>query len=113
MAGILKDIKAEINDCCYETGDVNKLRSSVSEEFGAIVKFLGDKKFLVGDYVTYVDFIFYEQNELLQHVTKDHFDNFPSFKAYNERVASLVQINKYLKSERNIFTRFNNKCAKI
>ena len=100
LSGVLGDIKTQISKTCYGDGDVEALKKAVNPEFAHVVKWLDGKKFAIGDYVTYVDFTFYELNQLMEHVTKSHFTDFPALKTYNENFASLDKIANYQSSER-------------
>jgi len=115
MVGVLGDIKSAISETCYGDGDIEKLKKNVNPEIQALEDFMKGRKFVAGDYVTYVDFIFYELNELMEFVTNnEHFKTFPNLKVYNQNVASLDKIAKYIVSDRYLkIHRFNNKSAKI
>ncbi len=114
MVGELADIKSNITRTCYGDGDVKALKENVNPEFGAVEKCLEGKKFVMGDYVTYVDFILYEMNNLMEYVSgKTHFETFPKLKEFNQNMASLEKIAQYHKSDRKLELRFNGKSAKI
>ena len=60
VAGIVTDLKGAITMPCYTSGDRNAITMNLMEKVKPLVAFLGDKKFLVGDNVTYIDFVFFE-----------------------------------------------------
>ncbi len=65
MVGIVGDLKSAVTMPCYQTGDKEVIKAKVDGALPAIVKYLGSKDFLVGDQVTYVDFIFFELLNLI------------------------------------------------
>ena len=115
MIGVLADIKGMITNICYTTGDAEKIKKNAYPEYEAIVKFMGKNKFLIGDYLTQVDFIFYEMNELMQHCSGGEFyTKFPVLKEYNINFENIEKINNYINSDRyDSKMVFNNKCAKL
>ncbi len=73
MVDILIDIKTAIVDTCY--GDVKTLKEKINLEWGGVNKWLEGSKFVVGDYVTFVDFTLYElmnlwNTQLIRHTSK-------------------------------------------
>jgi glutathione S-transferase len=114
LYGILGDIKSCATMHCYRTGNVDQLKNDVYPRLEAVGKFLANNKFLVGDYVTYVDFIFYELCELIAFITNNEiYEKYPTLKSYKENVESLERIREYIGSERFMAKPFNNKIAKI
>ena len=45
---------------CYTSGDRTAITANILEKVKPLVHFLGSKKFLAGENVTYIDFIFFE-----------------------------------------------------
>jgi len=115
VAGVLGDLKMGTTMPCY-TGEPEKIPACIAAKMPAIVAFLGDKKFLVGDYATYVDFYFFELLNTLQFYTeKKTFTDYPTLAAYHASVADLPGLKEYLADPacmENTRT-FNNKSAKI
>ena len=60
VAGIIADLKGAITMPCYTTGDRVAITMNLLEKVKPLVAFLGEKQFLVGDNVTYIDFVFFE-----------------------------------------------------
>lgn len=56
----LAELKSAITAPCYTTGDRQGISNSLIEKIKPIVNYLGSKQFLMGDHVTYVDFILFE-----------------------------------------------------
>jgi len=114
LVGVIHDIKQVATMHCYGSGDVQQFRSDSYTGLLPVYKFLGNKKYLVGDYLTYVDFIFYELCELIAHVTKKEvYEKFPNLITYKNNVENLEKISAYLASDRFMSSPFNNKIAKI
>lgn len=72
------------------------------DKLKALSNFLGHRKFVAGDYVTFVDFFLFEFLESQLAFSGDMLKNFPSVEAYHKRVASLPGVEKYLTSEKFI-----------
>jgi len=97
----------------YATADKQALKD-ISNNMEAVSKFLGDQLFIVGDYVTWVDFFIWEQVEMFEWVTDGEFlKRFPNFAAYHKRIASLPKFAEYVSSDRFMKGPFNNKVAKL
>ena len=81
--GVVSDIKSAATSHCYGSGD-KKAVNEVSNRMEAVEKFLGDKKFIVGDYVTWVDFFIFEQIELFDYISEGAFTKkYPGLAAYH------------------------------
>lgn len=114
LTGVIKDIYFPAIMHCYGDGNKEKLVEETFSGLPKFVEYLGAKKFLVGDYVTYVDFSFYEFLELVDTVSEGRlYAEFPAFKAYKENVERLESMQEHLKSDRYVKRTFNNKSALI
>ena len=60
VAGQISDLKGAVTMPCYTTGDRSTISMTLLDKVKPLVAYLGDKQFLTGDDVTYVDFIFFE-----------------------------------------------------
>lgn len=59
-----------------------------------LVEFLGDNQFLAGDNVTWLDFFFVENVDMLDKLSQgSFFTEFPTLKAYHERMFSLDKLS--------------------
>jgi glutathione S-transferase len=59
LQNIVVQFKNDITGPCYGFG--NKVAATeIAKQLPPIVKFLGEKNFLVGENVTFIDFYFYE-----------------------------------------------------
>ena len=96
MFGVIMDMKIDITVKCYTTEDKELTAEFVHGHLKGIEKYLGSKKFLVGDNVTYVDFIFFELLNLCDFVTDGKlFEEHGTIKAYVERVKDLPHIRAF------------------
>jgi len=73
--------------------------------------FLGDKKWLMGDNLTWPDFKLYESLDVTRLMSPGIFDKYPKLKAYADRFEAIPEIAAYLKSNR-VLKRVNNRSAK-
>ena len=111
--GVVSDIKSVATGHCYGSGDKNAI-IEISNSMEAVQKFLDDKKFIVGDYVTWVDFFVFEQIELFDYISEGAFTKkYPALGAYHERIASLPKFSQYYNSAKFMKKPFNNKISKI
>ncbi|XP_042895702.1 glutathione S-transferase Mu 1 [Parasteatoda tepidariorum] len=70
----------------------------VPDQLKFISAFLGNRKFLAGDYVTYVDFMAYETFDFNVLLSQNILDDFPALKAYHERIRNLPELEAYFNS---------------
>ena len=91
-----------------------------------IIAFIGDNKFLIGDYPTFVDFFFFETLNLLRFITGDEiwkpkpglfggdFVPYDKLEKYYYRVRGLPGLSEYYEADDCIEHEltFNNKSAK-
>jgi glutathione S-transferase len=116
MDGVINDFRSSWTGLCYNPR-FEELKGGYLESLPTKLKqisdFLGDRKFFAGDNVTFVDFIVYEmldQNKLLDPTC---LDNFPNLQNFVKNVESLPRVAAYLKSDRIIKDRLNNRMAKF
>ena len=113
LFGVVGDIKSAATGHCYGSGNVEAIKE-ISNRMEAVAKFLGTKKFLVGDYVTWVDFFVWEQIELFDWITEGEFlRKYPTLAEYHKRVAALPKFAEYYHSDKFMKRPFNNKIAKV
>ena len=81
----------------------------------AIVAFLGQKKFLAGDDVVWLDFYLYELIQLMAFMNPDFKTEYPTLDAYQKNVASLPKVKEYVEDPNSLDNKrqFNNKVSKI
>eukprot|EP00350_Pseudokeronopsis_sp_OXSARD2_P005991 CAMPEP_0170542522 /NCGR_PEP_ID=MMETSP0211-20121228/1923_1 /TAXON_ID=311385 /ORGANISM="Pseudokeronopsis sp., Strain OXSARD2" /LENGTH=151 /DNA_ID=CAMNT_0010845605 /DNA_START=219 /DNA_END=674 /DNA_ORIENTATION=+ len=100
--------KMKITILCFLSG---KERSEVKEEahksMEELVKYLGDKKFIMGDNLTWLDFYNLEFFEWLDWLTEgEFFKKNPKTEEYTKRVAELPGLKEYRSSEKFIVKPF-------
>lgn len=69
-----------------------------------ISKFLGERDFIVGDYVTYADFILYDTLDFFRLFAEGSLDATPNLLQYLQRIEQLPHLDAYFKSDK--FQRF-------
>ena len=110
LVGVIGDLKSQTSSHCYGSGDKEAAVKNAEAKLEPIVKFLGAKHFIVGDYATFVDFFFFELLELLDFISEGSLNKqYPTLAAYHSRVEELLKDS--LPLERTLT--FNNKVAKI
>ncbi|GFS39619.1 glutathione S-transferase Mu 1 [Nephila pilipes] len=60
--------------------------------------FLGDRKFLAGDNLTYVDFMAYDVFDFIRIIHESALDDFPAILAFQNRIKTLPELQEYMKS---------------
>eukprot|EP00350_Pseudokeronopsis_sp_OXSARD2_P005087 CAMPEP_0170542426 /NCGR_PEP_ID=MMETSP0211-20121228/1852_1 /TAXON_ID=311385 /ORGANISM="Pseudokeronopsis sp., Strain OXSARD2" /LENGTH=115 /DNA_ID=CAMNT_0010845479 /DNA_START=126 /DNA_END=473 /DNA_ORIENTATION=- len=94
--------KVKIGMKCFFPGNE---RSAIKEEahksMEGLLKYLGDKKFIMGDNLTWLDFYNLEFYEFLDWVTEGEFlKQNPKAEAYAKRVAELPGVKEYRASDK-------------
>mmetsp|Transcript_4682 Transcript_4682/g.7969 ORF Transcript_4682/g.7969 Transcript_4682/m.7969 type:complete len:223 (-) Transcript_4682:30-698(-) len=116
LGNVLWDFKVAVATPCYTTGDVAEIAEACKAKLPAIIAFKGDKKFLTGETVTWVDFYMFELLEFLDHVSKGSILNdYPVMKNLHATIADLPGLKEYLADPacREKSLPFNSKIAKI
>lgn len=86
---------------------------SLPDKIKSLSDFLGEGKYVAGDYVTYADFILFEYLEAQMGFDKDVLKNFPVLENYRKRILELDSVDKYFKSPGAIKFPFNGAPARI
>ena len=115
VAGIVGDLKGAVTMPCYTTNDRQSIKAIALQKVRPIVDFLGEKKFLIGNDVTYIDFTMFELCDLMDFITEGELlGQYPTLKAYSDRVKGLPRVAEYYDDDERCMKRpFNNKVAKI
>lgn len=79
----------------------------------ALTNFLGNNKFVAGEYVTYADFLLFEFLEFHKTLEGDPVSKYQVLVEYHKRILALPAIDKYYKSDRIIKHPFNGAPAYI
>jgi len=97
----LVDMNMSLVRICYDpnfdTLKVDYLKN-LPTSLDLLSKFLGDRPFLAGESVTYVDFMAYELLDKINLLSSEELERVPNLKNYVERVEALPQIASYLKT---------------
>lgn len=98
---------AQLKDA-YVNGDPAKgFRVSMADKLKLLTSFLGDRKFVAGDYVTYADFVFFEYLEGQSFFKSDLLKDYPVLEEYHKRIRAVEGVDKYFKSPNAITFPFN------
>ncbi|GFY55388.1 glutathione S-transferase Mu 1 [Trichonephila inaurata madagascariensis] len=95
------DFRTSLSRVCYDKNfEIVKAEfvPKVPAQLKLVADFLGSRKFLAGDYVTYVDFMAYDTIDFYRYLIPKVLDGFLTLKAYQERIESLPELQSYLKS---------------
>ena len=93
----------------FETLKVDYLKN-LPKSLELLDNFLGERPFLAGEGVTYVDFLAYELLDKINSLSSEELAKVPNLKKFVERVKALPQIASYLKTAPNV--PFNGPMAK-
>ncbi|PFX29291.1 glutathione S-transferase Mu 3-like isoform X1 [Stylophora pistillata] len=112
----LMDFRKKFTGLCYNQ-DFEKLKDNYLNDVKPIIeqfaKFLGEKKFVAGDKITFVDFILYEIMDEHQIFDSTLLEPHENLKDFLKRIEELPTIAAYLKSDRFKARPINNKMAKF
>ena len=82
--------------------------------FKDISEFLGEKTYLIGDYMTWTDFYLFEFLMYMDFITDGEiYKIYPNFLPYYERIASFDLIKKYMESDKYLKRPFNSLYAAV
>ena len=115
VMSVTVDLRTTSYEMIYDTGDRKAMQDLGYGVFEKISRFLGDKQFIAGDYLTFPDFFIYENIELFDYVCDQGglCKRFPNLATYRERIANLPGVKEYLGSDRSLKRPFNGKRALI
>eukprot|EP00826_Nyctotherus_ovalis_P029651 TRINITY_DN2349_c0_g4_i1.p1 TRINITY_DN2349_c0_g4~~TRINITY_DN2349_c0_g4_i1.p1 ORF type:complete len:230 (+),score=65.84 TRINITY_DN2349_c0_g4_i1:118-807(+) len=103
LTGMFGDICISKNRICYET-DPAKIPPYIFEGLKGkvkdLAKVLEKKKYLLGDKLSYVDFLCMEYLECINDLIEPVFTTYPSLKKHFDTMMSLPNVKKYKTSER-------------
>jgi glutathione S-transferase len=69
--GVLQSLNSTlVNTHSYQTGDKQALVTAAETQFEQLIKFMGDRPFLAGDNITFVDFFLFELINLVDFVSE-------------------------------------------
>lgn len=112
----LMDWRKKFTGLCYNP-DFDKLKEGYIKDIKATFQqfsdFLGERKFLAGDKITFVDFILFEALDEHLLFEASLLDAHVNLKEYRSRIEELTSIAAYRKSEKFKAHPINNKMAKF
>ena len=113
LGAVVNDFK--VNVCmisCYSHGDKDKISTDAKARLEPITKFLGSKKFLIGDSLCYVDFVMLECLNVINWTSDGQvFKDYPTLEPYYQRLRAIPEIqNALAAAEKKLF---NNVFAKL
>ena len=85
------------------------------EKVKPLVNFMGEKKFLCGNNVTYIEFIFLELCDFMNWISAGVLhERYPALDAYFNRVKALPRLKDYYADDNRCIKRpYNNPVAKL
>ncbi|KAF8766817.1 glutathione S-transferase Mu 1-like [Argiope bruennichi] len=97
----ISDLRASLIQLSYND-NFEKLKpdfvNQVPSHLKLVANFLGNRKFLAGDSVTYVDFMAYHVIDYLRYLIPNLLTDFPNLRDHQDRIRNLPELRKYLKS---------------
>jgi len=97
---LAKDLMELLHNKDYENQKGESLKTKIYPRLDNIVKYLGDKNWLLGD-LSVLDLGSYSLLQALAQVDVGLWDKYPTLKALKERVAAIPELQDYLSSDRN------------
>ena len=116
LSAVIHDLKLQtLTYPFYTHGDREKIDKESKAKLKNIVAWLGDKQYLMGDKLCYVDFILLEICAVVDFVTEGRvWTDYPTLKPYSERIRAIPEIQAAIaaaegKPFNNIMAKLNNK----
>ncbi|GFT35340.1 glutathione S-transferase Mu 1 [Nephila pilipes] len=81
----------------YETAKEEFIKN-LPNQYTLWEKFLGDRKFVAGDNISYVDFQLYEVLDFYRMFHPSTFESFPTVRAFHDRIKNLPEMKQHLNS---------------
>ena len=113
LSAVINDLKVQgVMVPCYVHGERDKIDADCKKRLEPIVSWLGDKQYLMGDNVCYLDFILFECVNVIEFVTEGRvFTDYPTLKPYVERIRAIPSLKEVIAKMEEI--PFNNPIAKL
>ena len=119
MENELMDFRIAFSTLCYFTKPeelnetLTRYKTSVHTRLKAYNDFLGESNFVVGDKLTFVDFVFYELLDAHKSLQEDILASHPNLEAFVERFEELPEIHEFMRSDKFFKGPLNGKMALI
>ncbi|GFS39625.1 glutathione S-transferase Mu 1 [Nephila pilipes] len=81
----------------FESSKIEFIKN-IPQQLDAWEKFIGDRKYIAGNYITYVDFLAYETFDYYKFFHSSSFCDFPSLLVYRDRIQNLPELLEYFSS---------------
>ncbi|KAI1289352.1 Glutathione S-transferase [Halotydeus destructor] len=108
------DLRTDFIKVCHNHEKFDELKVKLLEgmptQLGQFTKFLAGGHFVAGDYVTYVDFLWYESLDFYRLLYPGILDQYGVIRSYLKRIEELPNIAKYMASpvyKRGLFSPFS------
>ena len=113
LGAVVNDLKVQgVMYPCYMHGDRPKIEEDCKKRLEPIVKWLGDKKFLMGENICYLDFILFECINVIDFVSEGRvWTDYPKLKPYSDRIRALPALKDAITAAES--KPFNNPFAKL
>jgi glutathione S-transferase len=98
VEGVATDVRYSLVKVAYDMMPEDSLEAEVEKKLEYLDKFLSNRKWIVGDKITYVDFFLYEVLAQFQKYKKDFLKPYPALENYVNAFESLPQMKEYVKS---------------
>lgn len=79
---------------------VENLKKNLPPKLEQLAKFLGERKFVLGDRISYVDFFIYSVVDYIRLFKPELLENQATLNAFLDRIEALPAINAYIKSDK-------------
>jgi len=96
----------------YETGRADYVANTMPTKLKLLSDFMGNKKFILGDKITYLDFYLYEVLYGHSLFAPEVFNKFQNLKKFLKTIENLPAISSYMKSDRYVPTPVFSKLSK-
>jgi len=116
VEGEIGDFNSAWVNLCYSPNFVTAkdiFLEALPKKLESFSKFFGDGKWIVGDKLTYVDFLFYEVLDQILTLEPNALKEFKNLENFHERFESLEKISAYRSSPRFLKFPVNNPHAKF
>jgi len=112
----IADFRERFVEVCYQSQDVFEKKKlshfqNLPEHLQRFQQFLSSRKWLNGERISHVDFMFYEMLSAHSAMFPDLLNSYPALKNFKDTFESLPQLDQYFKSDRFIKRPFNNPSA--
>jgi len=98
------DLRVAFTSLCYNTAQYEQNRpefvKSIPDKLKPWSEYLGERKYLLGDKLTYVDFLLVDALSIYETFEKTAFTGYPNLASYVQRVESLPGVKEYLNSDK-------------